>query len=101
MSAAAVSLAAAKDEDRGWFCMLCGAERGWALRDKIAHQIEFPIEYKELHPPSEKESIVRLGGDKYLPLPEFLRRVTRGPLNMFCQFEQIIVVAEQRKIDVA
>jgi hypothetical protein len=57
-SAAAVVLAAARDEDCGWFGMLCGAERGRALRDKIAHQIEFPIEYAELHPPSEKESAV-------------------------------------------
>jgi len=71
-SAAAVILAAARDEDRGWSGMLCGAERGRALRDKIAHQIEFPIDYEELHPPSENESsIVRLERDKYPPLPDF------------------------------
>jgi hypothetical protein len=95
-SAAGVTLAAARDEDCGWLGVLC-AERGRALRDKIAHQMEFPINYAELHPPSEKESaIVILGADKYLPLPEFLRRGTRGPLNMFCQFEQIIIGAHQQ-----
>ena len=97
-SAAAKILAAARDEDRGWFGMLCGAERGRALRDKIAHQIEFPIGYEELDWPSEKESaIVILGQDKYLPLPDFLHRVTRGPLNMFCEFEKIIIEARQQE----
>jgi hypothetical protein len=40
-SPAAVTLAAARDEDCGWFGTLRGAERGRAVRDKIAHQIEF------------------------------------------------------------
>jgi len=52
-SAAALVLAAARDRDCGWFGMRCVAG-GPALRDKVAHQIEFSIEYAELHPPSAR-----------------------------------------------
>jgi len=36
-----------RKDDYSWFSVLCGTERGRALRDKVAHQTGFPIDYEE------------------------------------------------------
>ncbi|KQQ24140.1 hypothetical protein ASF58_16280 [Methylobacterium sp. Leaf125] len=67
---------------------MCGAERGRALRDKVTHQIAFPIAYAELRLASEKESpVVRLSKTTTKPLDEFLDAVRDGVVANFLKLE--------------
>jgi len=77
-------------DEYSWLSLIAGIDRGRSLRDKIAHQTEFPIDYMELNPPSEKESpIVRLGKDRYLPLEEFIERLRMGVIRGYLGIERL------------
>jgi hypothetical protein len=75
-----------------WLSFVAGRERGRSLRDKIAHQTEFPIDYMELNPPSEKESaIVRLGDElfEFLTLKQFIEELRGGVINSYLSLEDL------------
>lgn len=73
-----------------WLSIISNTHKGRSLRDKLAHQIEFPIDYLELNPPSEKESaIVWIDSDQYLPLQEFVDELRIGTINGFLNFESL------------
>jgi hypothetical protein len=79
---------AEREDPHGWMPVLCGDERGRALRDKVAHQTGFPIHYQELFVESEKEyAVVRLAKDVTLPLDKFLDTVRDGVVENFLRFE--------------
>jgi hypothetical protein len=78
-----------RDNPFSWLSFVADIQKGRSLRDKLVHQIGFPIEYMELRPPSEKESaVVFLGKDKYLPLPQFVNTLREGVINGFLLLEQ-------------
>ncbi len=82
----------ARDDELSWLSMVAGIDRGRSLRDKIAHQTEFPIDYMELNPPSEKESaIVKLGNgpDSFLPLGDFIERLRSGVIEGYLCVEKL------------
>ena len=59
-----------RSDPYSWLSLIADIEKGRSLRDKIVHQVGFPIEYMELSPNSEKESaVVVLDRKKYLFLP--------------------------------
>lgn len=77
-------------DQKSWFSILCGTEKGRSLRDKIVHQTEFPIDYTELNPPSEKErAIVRINRSEFLPLQEFINIVRNGVVANYLKFEEL------------
>ena len=79
-------------DDLSWLSALAGITRGRSLRDKIAHQTEFPIDYRELNPPSEKESaIVWLGkgSDSFLPLEDFIEKLRIGVIEGYLCIEEL------------
>lgn len=77
-----------------WLSITTGTQRGRSLRDKISHQMEFPLEYKELHPPSQKEyAVVSLDDGALIPLPEFVRVLRHGVLEGFSELERAAVAA--------
>jgi hypothetical protein len=43
-----------READDSWLSIIAGTTRGRSLRDKLSHQIEFPIDYVEFRPTSEK-----------------------------------------------
>jgi len=77
-----------KADQKSWLSILIGQEKGRSLRDKIAHQTEFPLEYMELNPPSEKESaVVFINDDCFLALPDFVNEVRFGMVQGFMKLE--------------
>lgn len=81
-------VASERDNQQGWLRVLCGEERGRSLRDKIAHQTGFPIDYQEFSINSEREhAVVRLSRNNTLPLKDFLNAVRDGVIDNFIQFE--------------
>jgi hypothetical protein len=85
-------VASERADKHGWLPVLCGEERGRALRDKIAHQTGFPIHYEELFVESEKEyAVIRLSKDTKLPVKKFLDTVRDGVIENFIRFEEEIV----------
>jgi len=82
-------VASERSDLKGWLPVLCGDERGRALRDKIAHQTGFPIDYEGLFLESEKEyAVVRVSKDTKLRLKDFLDIVRNGVVDNFIRFEK-------------
>lgn len=79
------------DDSHGWLSILSGT-RGRSMRDKLAHQTEFPIQYEELDAHSSRESaVVVLDNTTAIPLPDFIDRVRLGVVDAFLQLEQVSV----------
>ncbi len=73
-----------------WLSIISNTHKGRSLRDKIAHQMEFPIDYIELNPKSEKRSaIVWIDRDSYLPLNDFINELRIGAINGFLDLETL------------
>jgi hypothetical protein len=86
----------ARDQNNefSWLSILCGSERGRALRDKIAHQTGFPLDYDEYNLTSEKEhALVSLGENFSMPLPSFVELVRAGVVEIYFTFEDEIISA--------
>jgi|SRR5580700_3235794 hypothetical protein len=82
-------VASERRDPNGWLPVLCGDERGRALRDKIAHQTGFPIHYEELFVDSERDyAVVRVSDDTTFPLKNFLDAVRDGVIDNFIRFEK-------------
>ncbi len=80
-----------REREDSWFSILCGTTRGRALRDKVAHQTGFPIDYEELTLESEKErAVVRLSNQVSKPLDVFLSEVRSGVIQNFLYFESAV-----------
>ena len=77
-----------------WVSVLSGSERGRSLRDRISHQTEFPLDYEELHPPSEKQYAVVWVEHSIpvVPLPDFLSSVRNGVIEGFTRLESECVL---------
>lgn len=76
-----------RDDETSWLSLVAGTSRGRSLRDKLAHQTSFPIEYAELRPPSEKEyAVVNLGGN-LIPLEEFIDMFCHGVIDGYLKIE--------------
>jgi len=81
-----------RGSSQSWLSILCGKERGRALRDKISHQTEFPLFYAEIHQGSEKEyAMVAIDGAPSVRLPDFVATVRVGVVDGFRQFENAAV----------
>jgi hypothetical protein len=73
-----------------WLSIISNTHKGRGLRDKPAHEMEFPIDYMELNPPSEKRSaIVWIDSNHYLPLQEFVDELRVGTINGFLNLESL------------
>lgn len=59
-----------------------------SLRDKLAHQTEFPIDYTELNPNSEKRYAVVKMDDDFIPLQDFIDNLCHGVINGSLEFEK-------------
>jgi len=83
-----------RETDDTWLSVIAGTTRGRSLRDKLAHQIEFPIDYVELRPTSEKRyAIVYLDGGIEIPLRDFVERVRRGVVEGYLKLEDACIAA--------
>jgi hypothetical protein len=77
-----------RDDEQSWLSIVADIQRGRSLRDKLAHQIEFPIAYEEIDSSSEKESAVVLLGDRYrIPLQQFIDKLRVGTVECYLAFE--------------
>ncbi|MCI5158901.1 MAG: hypothetical protein D3906_10790 [Candidatus Electrothrix sp. AUS1_2] len=81
-----------RNDELSWLSIISNTHKGRSLRDKITHQMDFPIDYIELHPPSEKETaIVWVTNCKYLPLDEFIQTLSHGVIDCFLMLEAICI----------
>ncbi len=80
---------ALRDDPYSWLNFVADVQKGRSLRDKLAHQIGFPIGYEELHSTSEKESaVVYFGQKEFLPLPQFVDTLREGVISGFILLEE-------------
>jgi hypothetical protein len=77
-----------REEETSWLSIIAGTERGRSLRDKLAHQTEFPIEYIELTPNSEKRRAVVEIGKNMVPLEDFINSLCVGVVSGFLEIEK-------------
>jgi len=79
-----------------WLSLVADIQKGRSLRDKLVHQIGFPIEYMELNPPSEKESaVVMISKDRFVALPEFIDALRIGVTEGFMLLEHACVSTDK------
>ncbi|MFC1855917.1 hypothetical protein ACFL2A_05190 [Thermodesulfobacteriota bacterium] len=78
-----------RDNEKSWLSFIADTGKGRSIRDKIAHQTEFPIGYEELRESSEKEyAVVYVSNRSYMALNEFLDELCIGVINGFLMFER-------------
>lgn len=77
-----------RKDDVSWVSVIAGTERGRSLRDKIAHQTDFPIDYIDIGEYTEKRHAVVLLDSKKIPLPDFTRNLCLGVLNGYLKLEE-------------
>jgi hypothetical protein len=71
-----------------WFSLLTSVGERRGLRDKVAHQTEFPIQYCELDQHSEKERPVVIVTDEIMvPLEKFIEDLRVGVVEGFLRLE--------------
>jgi hypothetical protein len=81
-----------RENQESWLSIISNTNRGRSLRDKIAHQMDFPIDYIELDPLSERRrAIVWVDQDRYLPLLEFVQNLKFGVIECFLLMENICI----------
>ena len=81
-----------RDDPRSWLSFVADIQKGRSLRDKLVHQIGFPIKYVEFRPTSEKEyAVVYLGNNVCVPLSEFVNTLREGVISGFIILEQSCV----------
>ena len=88
-----------RDDEVSWLSIISNTHKGRSLRDKITHQMDFPIDYEELHPPSEKDTaIVWINRNNYLPLSDFVQILMHGVINCFLMLETICLGEIEKKL---
>lgn len=70
--------------------LLCGNERGKALRDQIVHKNSIKFEYCEYKENSEKEQLYIIINETYIVFEEFIDIFCLEAEIIFCFFEQYI-----------
>jgi len=77
-----------RENNTSWLSIIAGMERGRSLRDKLAHQTEFPIDYTELNPHSEKRYAVVRIDQNVIPLEEFIDTFCCGVIKGYLEIEK-------------
>lgn len=74
----------------GWLPLIADLEKGRSLRDQLAHQKGFPIDYQDISLTSEKRSaFVILSGRKAVPLKALVEMLCMGVVEAFRAFEDV------------
>lgn len=77
-----------RENNTSWLSIIAGKEKGRSLRDKLAHQTEFPIDYIELNPNSEKRYPVVKIDDDLIPLEVFIDNLCSGVIKGYLEIEK-------------
>ena len=86
-----------RDDEHSWLSIVADIQRGRSLRDKLAHQIEFPLAYEELDSSSEKESAVVVLGRHYrIPLQQFIDKLRVGTVECYLVIESACLADASR-----
>lgn len=78
------------------FRLLCGSEKGRALRDQIVHQTNIKLEYDEYKEGSDEEKlfIVLYKGEIMIPYREFMRNFVMEVVEMISSISQKLILDE-------
>lgn len=78
-----------REDKKSWLSIISDTEKGRSLRDKLAHQTEFPIIYTELYPWTEKEfPVVLIDKNDFIELDDFVKKLREGVVEGFRILEQ-------------
>ena len=73
-----------------WLPLVADFEKGRSLRDKLAHQTGFPLDYHELSLTSEKRSaVVVLNDSEAIPLKVLVETLRTGVVAAFLSLESV------------
>jgi hypothetical protein len=76
----------------GWLSLIAGLEKGRSLRDQLAHQKGFPLDYQDVSLSSEKRSaVVVLNHSGTIPLKTLIETLRVGVVEAFRTFEDVCV----------
>jgi hypothetical protein len=76
--------------EAGWLPLVADVEKGRSLRDRLAHQISFPLRYQEISLTTEKRSaVVAIGGNAPIPLDDLIERLRAGVVRAFLALENV------------
>lgn len=76
--------------ESGWLPLIANLEKGRSLRDQLAHQKGFPIDYQDISLTSEKRSaFVILSGSNAVPLKALVEMIRVGVVEAFRTFEDV------------
>ena len=79
------------ESDFSWLKVLCGSEKGRAVRDQIVHQKNLNVYYSEYIDGSEKEKCFVECLNYRLPFDFFINHMKESLLNIIYQMEDFIV----------
>lgn len=74
-----------------WYRLLCGSEKGRALRDKLVHQTIISIDYMKVDDKSDKEYCHVIVNDIPIPLELFMAGICSGVYEIFFLAEDVIL----------
>lgn len=76
----------------GWLPLIAGLEKGRSLRDQLAHQKGFPLDYRDISLTSDKRSaVVVLNHRDTIPLKALIETLRVGVVEAFRTLEEVCV----------
>jgi hypothetical protein len=79
-----------RSAEPGWLSLVAEVEKGRSLRDQLAHQMGFPLDYQDISLETEKRSaVVVIGSDAPIPLGAFIETLRAGVVGAFRALEAV------------
>lgn len=76
--------------EHGWLPLVADVEKGRSLRDQLAHQMGFPLDYQDISLETEKRhAVVVIGGNAPIPLVGLIETLRTGVVGAFVALENI------------
>jgi hypothetical protein len=84
-------------EEPGWLTLVANFEKGRSLRDQLAHQMGFPLDYQDISLETEKRSaVVAIGGNPPVALGELIETLRAGVVGAFITLEKVCETHHQK-----
>lgn len=79
-----------RNDETGWLPLVAEIEKGRSLRDQIAHQIGFPLAYRDISLASDKRTaVVTVGDNPPVELGALVERLRTGVTGAFIHLEKV------------
>lgn len=73
-----------------WLPLIADVQKGRSLRDQLAHQMGFPLDYRDISLTTERRSaVVVLNNNEAIPLRELIETLRLGVIRAFTSLENV------------